>query len=330
MGGTACTGPAQTGGLIADNYADGVSSANGDGEAIELTGCPGYPQRGVTVARNVVICKGGGWKHGTSDAIGSYYSNNDIISGNIIIGPCGSEPLTDAPSLMHLSSNATGLQIYNNTLYGSGKTNQIAINLLNGSGIVKNNVIGNVYRGIYNQGSLSVTEDYNIYMTNVKSPYSRVSSGGHSKKLTDPKFTINPPVRASDVKLQATSPAIRSGANLGLSFSSILNPLGLVPPFGTFNQSLGWMVGAFGYAVSAATPTFIPPAGAYSSAQSVSILDSSPGATIYYTTNGTTPTTSSTVYTGPIAVSATTTIKALAAGGALSTSGVGSATYTIQ
>jgi hypothetical protein len=51
MGGTACTGPAQTGGLIADNYADGISSANGDGEAIELTVCSGHPQRGIVVAR---------------------------------------------------------------------------------------------------------------------------------------------------------------------------------------------------------------------------------------------------------------------------------------
>ena len=64
--------------------------------------------------------------------------------------------------------------------------------------------------------------------------------------------------------------------------------------------------------LSVSTPTFSPAAGTYTSAQSVTISDATSGATIYYTTNGTTPTTSSTAYTGPITVSSTETLEAIA------------------
>ena len=78
----------------------------------------------------------------------------------------------------------------------------------------------------------------------------------------------------------------------------------------------------------AATPEFSPPPGTYTLAQSVTITDAAPGATIYYTTNGTTPTTSSTKYTGPISVTATETIKALAVAKGYTNSAVASGTYT--
>ena len=80
----------------------------------------------------------------------------------------------------------------------------------------------------------------------------------------------------------------------------------------------------------AATPTFSPAAGTYSAAQSVKLADATTGATMYYTTNGSTPTTSSTKYSAAIAVSATETIKAIAAATGYTNSAVASATYTIN
>jgi len=79
-----------------------------------------------------------------------------------------------------------------------------------------------------------------------------------------------------------------------------------------------------------AMPVTSPPAGTYTSVQSVSITDGIQGATIYYTTDGTTPTAQSTKYTGPITVSATETIQAIAAAAGYSNSAVLSATYTIN
>jgi uncharacterized repeat protein (TIGR03803 family) len=80
----------------------------------------------------------------------------------------------------------------------------------------------------------------------------------------------------------------------------------------------------------AGTPWFSPSAGTYTIAQSVTITDAAPGAAIYYTTNGSTPTTSSTKYTGPISVTATETIKALAVASGYTNSVSASALYTIS
>ena len=63
---------------------------------------------------------------------------------------------------------------------------------------------------------------------------------------------------------------------------------------------------------STAAPTFTPAPGTYYSAQSVSLASTTTDAKIYYTTDGTAPTSASTLYTAPIAVAATTTIKAIA------------------
>lgn len=78
------------------------------------------------------------------------------------------------------------------------------------------------------------------------------------------------------------------------------------------------------------TPTFSPAAGTYTSAQNVTISCGTSGATIYYTTDGSTPTTSSSVYSTAIPVSKTTTIKALATANGYNNSTIAEATYTIS
>ena len=79
-----------------------------------------------------------------------------------------------------------------------------------------------------------------------------------------------------------------------------------------------------------ATPTFSVPAGTYTSAQTVTISDTTVGATIYYTTDGTTPTATSTLYAGPISVSSTETIQAIATATGYAQSALATAAYTIN
>ena len=78
-----------------------------------------------------------------------------------------------------------------------------------------------------------------------------------------------------------------------------------------------------------ATPTFSVAEGTYTSTQSVELSTETEDATIYYTTDGATPTTSSSVYSSAITVSETQTIKAIAVKDGLDNSSVASATYTI-
>ena len=77
-------------------------------------------------------------------------------------------------------------------------------------------------------------------------------------------------------------------------------------------------------------PTSSPAAGTYTSVQSVTLSSSTSGATIYYTIDGSTPTTSSTVYSSAISIGSTTTLKAIAVKSGMTNSTVMSSAYTIS
>ena len=86
---------------------------------------------------------------------------------------------------------------------------------------------------------------------------------------------------------------------------------------------------------SVATPILSLPTGTYVSSIQVTIGDPTSGATVYYTTNGATPTTSSPIYEGPLTFSnsssptATVTLKAIAALPGSAVSSPATASYTI-
>src|SRR5271165_5196474 len=78
-----------------------------------------------------------------------------------------------------------------------------------------------------------------------------------------------------------------------------------------------------------ATPVFGPVSGSYATAQSVTITDPTAGATIYYNTDGSTPTTASTKYTSAINVPSTAAVKAIATAAGHTPSNAASAIYLV-
>jgi len=79
----------------------------------------------------------------------------------------------------------------------------------------------------------------------------------------------------------------------------------------------------------AASPTISPNGGAFNSSVSVTLSDTTSGANIYYTIDGSTPTTGSTQYTGAFTLTSSATVNAIAVATGYTNSPVASASITV-
>jgi hypothetical protein len=127
-----------------------------------------------------------------------------------------------------------------------------------------------------------------------------------------------------------TAPSIAStlytGTAIPLSVTTTLKAIAVATGLIQSNDSTA----AYILATQNAPPNFNPAPGNYVSAQMVTLTDDTAGTTIYYTTDGSNPTHTSAVYSTPISVAVTTTIRALAASTGLSDSGIVSGVYSIN
>lgn len=103
---------------------------------------------------------------------------------------------------------------------------------------------------------------------------------------------------------------------------------------GTNNQTLlnihvGSSSGTGGSPAAVSMPQFSLPAGQYSTAQTVSLYDATSGSTIYYTTDGSVPTLSSPRYSGPITITASTVLEAMATAPGYANSGLSRTSYVV-
>lgn len=121
----------------------------------------------------------------------------------------------------------------------------------------------------------------------------------------------------------------KAKATVALTTSTLSNPLGLtLPPHSV--TALDYTAVGTPQTVQVSTPVISPASGSYTNSVAVSMSDSTSGATIYYTTDGSTPTKSSKVYSSSFVVSSSETVKAIAVLNGSTTSGIASADYTVQ
>ncbi len=122
------------------------------------------------------------------------------------------------------------------------------------------------------------------------------------------------------------APTLHAQADVAVSGGSASIPLSGFPG----RTALMVTIRPAGLPARVSAPVFSPLRGAYWKTQDVSLSCGTSGATIRYTTDGSAPTGVSTPYTGPLRVSATTTIRAIGVKAGAPDSEVANGTFTIR
>ena len=178
-----------------------------------------------------------------------------------------------------------------------------------------------------------------LTLTSLKPSSAKAGAKGFTLTLKGTGFSPSPSL--STVSVNGTYPTVTYVNEETLTVPVTAAQVATPGAFQVFveNYPSGWSgCAVFGYqtflvegiGALTAKPAITPKTATYSTPPTVSISDAAPGATIYYTLDGTTPTTSSPVYSAPFVVSTTTTVKARASDSGFRLSAVATAVYTIN
>jgi len=275
----------------------------------------------------------------------SIQNTTDTSSGNIY----GNVFNTTNDSLYHVGTGVVvcinsqvcnPLNFFNNTIVGfTGASGTVAHNSYGGGGSGStvtqyNNLYYNDQAVATGSGcsGCTVTNDYNCYeaTTDSSNPSETHACTGSTN------YFVN--VASDNFHLALETPSSPNGLNTNsLVAANTTDPDGV-------NRSTAdggtWSRGASAFVSGTpqvATPTFSPVAGTYTTTQTVTISTVTGGATICYTTDGSTPTangagtcTHGTTYSGTVSVAVSETLKAIGSLSGDTDSLVGSAAYVIN
>ena len=272
---------------------------------------------------------------GTSQAGSAWYGTPVSVSSftnnfSFQITP-GTSPAADGFAFVIQNNNTTALGVAGGGLGYSTETGTLAANSILNSVAIKFDLYSNAGEGvdstgIYTNGASPTTPYVDLSTTGIDLHSGHVFNVAMTYDGTNLVMTITDATTA--VAFTQTWP-INIASTIGSS-TAYFGFTGGTGGLTAIQDIITWTYNAGGSSGQAATPTFSPSAGSYSSAQSVTLSDATSGASIYYTTDGSTPTTASTKYAGAISVASSMTIKAIATASGVSNSAVGSAAYTIQ
>jgi hypothetical protein len=169
---------------------------------------------------------------------------------------------------------------------------------------------------------------------------SAVTSGTYTVQVATPTMTpaAGTSTASVEVTLACTTPGAAIRYTLDGTTPTSTSPLYAAPLRLTatttvkgkaFKAGLAESALASGtYTVQVATPTLS--SGTFADSVDVTLACATAGASLRYTLNGTTPTSASTLYTAPVRLTTTTTVKARAFKSGMAESAVASGVYTIQ
>jgi hypothetical protein len=219
-------------------------------------------------------------------------------------------------------SDGSGLSVYNNIMYGSAGFPSRAK--------VANNIIW-AYSG---SGGWTCTPpdpgSQVLVCTGSNCPYDYFNKGYF---VAEPNLNANHG-QLQDFRLAAGSPGINFGSAAVQAPTSIgtRGPDGFLNDDGIPRDAAHHSVGAyeFGDLSFVLAPSILPKGGTFTGSASITLACQTGGAAMYYTTNGSDPTQSSTQYTGTIVLTQSATLKVRAYKSGLDPSAVVSAAFTIN
>jgi hypothetical protein len=319
-----------------DLYNSGqVTTTSANVTALPTNGLPIYATLGTLI--------NGTWRSNSYT-----YSASAAPARSVLLSPATGSTLTSASATFTWSAGSAvtlyqftlGSTLGGNDLYSSGQVTATSVNV---TGLpTTGSPIYATLSSLVNGGWLSNTY---TYMASVPATPAVLLAPVPGSTLTATSATFNwsagTAVTQYRLDLGTTGVGSTNLFTTGTTTATLANatalPVNGLPIYARLWSYMNgsWASADYTYTASkviqaAAAPAFATPSGTYSLAQAVTISDATPGAAIYYTTNGTTPTASANKYARAIAVSSTETIKAIAVASGYSQSAVATASYTIS